>query len=71
MTRYVNMHGSNRLTLKEANALQVVIDMGLSSAVDYVHDGAMTEVEYSRAERAAKKLYACLYDTEKKLGEET
>lgn len=67
VTRYVNMHGSERLTIKEAEALQRVIDMGIAVAVDNVHDGVMTEADFNRAQKAQRKLYSCLYDTLKKI----
>lgn len=70
MTRYVNMHGTGRLTLRQAQALQTIINLGMADAEALVHEGdhngVITSAEYGIAQDAARKLWNATWDAEQK-----
>lgn len=59
MTQYVNMHGSNRLTVKQMEALLEVLGVALSTLEDQLEDGeggVMDRPAFLAAEAARTKL---------------
>lgn len=68
MTTYVNMHGSNRLTLREATALWEAIDRGVLEMEDAADDEcpSVSRGKLNSAIRAKQKIERAIRIAEEK-----